>query len=68
MAEYGVPQMLDHLDRVSMAIREAGDVHQVLLSDDGVSQTLSIADELYLIAVSLRAALDIPRISPGQTP
>jgi hypothetical protein len=52
--QYGVPEILDHLGRLSSALREAGDVHQVLLSPDGVSQTFSVADELYLIEFNLR--------------
>lgn len=47
-----------YLDLVAKQIREQGDVAQVLMDGEGVGPTHSLADELWMIAFNLRAALD----------
>lgn len=56
----GIEASLRHLELVARQLREQGDVPQVLLSVDGVSRSISVADELWLIAYNLRALLDRP--------
>lgn len=46
-----------HLELVSKQVREQGDVQQVIFDDDGVGPALSLADELWVIAFNIRAAL-----------
>lgn len=48
---------VNHLDLVAKQVREQGDVRQVLLDEDGVGEAPSLADELWIIAYNLRAAL-----------
>lgn len=57
--EYEVPQMLRHLHLVAKNVREAGDAEQVMLTEDGVTQIYSLADELDLIAINLHNALNL---------
>lgn len=54
-----VAECARHLVLISKDLREAGDVNIVRLSEDGVSQEyLTLADELWLIAVRLGAQFD----------
>jgi hypothetical protein len=57
---------VDHLDTVVRQLREQGDVRQVSLADDGVTEAPSLADELWLIAYNLRAVL--ARATPEADP
>jgi hypothetical protein len=58
MSDYDeVEHAVSHLELVAKQVREQGDVAQVLLGDDGVSQAPTLADELWLIAYNLRAVL-----------
>lgn len=50
-----------HLDLVAQQLREQGDIRQVHLSDDGVAEAPTLADELWLIAYNLSAALAVTR-------
>lgn len=49
---------VDHLARLAEQLREQGDVRQVMLTDEGVDEAPTLADELWLIAYNLRAALE----------
>jgi hypothetical protein len=51
------------LHLTAQQLREQGDVRQVLLGDDGVDEAPTLADELWLIAYNLRAALADPEAS-----
>lgn len=52
-----VETQVGYLELTAKQIREQGDVAQVLLSDEGVGQAPSLADELWVIAYNIRAAL-----------
>lgn len=55
-----IERHLAHLELLTKQLREQGDVGQVLLSEDGVDEAPTLADELWLIAYNLRAALRLP--------
>lgn len=56
-AEAQVTAVEAQLTLLADQVRAQGDVAQVVLSDEGVDQAPSLADELWLIAYNLRAAL-----------
>lgn len=53
----GVEARIRHLELVAKQVREQGDVRQVMLGEDGVGEALSLADELWVIAYTIRAEL-----------
>lgn len=61
-----VEPSMDHLSRLADQLREQGDVRQVLLTEEGVEDAPTLADELWLLAYNLRALREIvARIEGG---
>jgi hypothetical protein len=52
-----VRALVGNLDLIAQQLRSQGDVRQVVLSEDGINDGPTLADELWLLAYTMRAAL-----------